>query len=154
MKKRLFAGISGMTLAVMLTLAGIGVLAFGPLAHAAGEVDVLVPLNPAAGELPEGITVPLSGPQRNRIFFTFVFRVQVLRVNGSSYEPWATIADPTNRLGLGLATDDDGHIYWAIGALGPGSSPPGIYKVPPHGGMATPSRRRTSRRRCRTASTS
>jgi hypothetical protein len=28
-------------------------------------------------------------------------------------------------------------MYWAIGALGPGSSPPGIYKVPPHGGMAT-----------------
>src|SRR5712691_5808193 len=75
------------------------------------QVDVLVVLNPAAGEFPEGITVPLSGPQRNRIFFTFAVLVQVLRVNGSSYEPWATIADPTNRLGLGLATDDDGHMY-------------------------------------------
>jgi len=95
------------------------------------QVDVLVALNPAAGEFPEGITVPSSDPQRNRIFFSFAPRVQVLRVKGSSYEPWAMIADPTNRLGLGLATDDDGHIYWAIGALGPGSSPPGIYKVPP-----------------------
>jgi len=126
-----------MTLAGLLTLTGVGVLGFGPAAQAAGEVDVVVPLNNAAGELPEGITVPLSGPQRNRIFFSFVVRVQVLRVNGSSYVPWATIADPTNRLGLGLATDGHGEMYWAIGALGPGSSPPGIYKVPRDGGTAT-----------------
>jgi hypothetical protein len=73
----------------------------------------------------------------DQIFFSFAVRVQVLRVNGSSYEPWATIADPTNRLGLGLATDHAGNMYWAIGALGPGRSPPGIDKVPPDGGTAT-----------------
>jgi len=128
-------------IAGVLTYGGVGRADDGParaVEQASSEqVDVLVTLNPAAGELPEGITVPATGPQRNRIFFSFVFRVQVLRVNGPSYEPWATIADPTNRLGLGLATDDHGDMYWAIGALGPGSSPPGIYKVPRDGGTAT-----------------
>ncbi len=126
--------------AIVCAIAGV-MTAYAGAGHAyherAATVNVLVPLNGAAGELPEGITVPRSGSQRNRIFFTFFLRVQVLRADGSSYEPWATIADPTNRLGLGLATDDDGRIYWAIGALGPGTSPPGIYRIPRQGGTAT-----------------
>jgi hypothetical protein len=111
----------------------------GPVVAASmtSHPKVLASFNPVLGENPEGLVVPHAGAEANRIFITFIFRVQVMRMNGSTAEPYATIADPTNRVGAGLASDDDGNIYWAIGAQGPGTAIPGIYKIPPGGGIAT-----------------
>jgi len=104
-------------------------------ASSTSKPTVIATFNPDYAEYPEGITVPNAGPEAGNIFFSFIFRVQLMKLGNPA--PYSWIADPTDRVGAGLGADAAGNLYWAIGALGfDGTAPPGIYKVPQGGGEA------------------
>jgi DNA-binding beta-propeller fold protein YncE len=123
--------------------AWVGTAAADGVEKPAGAVTlkpkVIATFDASTGENPEGIVIPFAGDEEDNLFVTYLFRAEVHRVVNGAGEPvpYATISDPTNRVGAGLATDDSGNIYWAIGALpGPGTAPPGLYRIPAGGGVA------------------
>src|SRR5206468_6202867 len=102
-------------------------LALPVTASASGQVQVLLSLNAAAGELPEGVALAKTGD----IFFSVTPLGQIRKLGTDGSVSLLTTL-PTGGIGpTGLAVDPTGNVYAADATFNPSTE--GVYRIAPDG---------------------
>jgi len=110
----------GMTIASTLSLL--------PDVAAAAEPEVLVPLDPNQGQLPESITTDEDG----NIYLSMGNTVGVINPDGE-LSTFATLPIPSTSFVTGLKFGDDGYLYAATAAFSPDPSSAFVFRISPDG---------------------
>ena len=103
------------------------------------EVKVLVPFDPAKGELPEGLILSPDGTAAYTAFAPTGKVVKISLADNTVSDFGAVPAPPANGgFVLGLAFDSAGDLYVGVASfLNPGMYQAGVYKIPKTGGDGT-----------------
>ncbi|HEY0138822.1 MAG TPA: SMP-30/gluconolactonase/LRE family protein [Nannocystis sp.] len=119
-----FAGIAvASTLSLMPDVA-----AAKPKPAPVAEPEVLVPLDPNQGQLPESITTDEDG----NIYLSIGNTIGIIDPDGN-YSTFATLPIPTGGFVTGLKFGDDGYLYAGTGAFSTDPSGAFVYRVSPDG---------------------